>query len=143
MVHGPAYEVSTVPAGTPVLSGPGQPLVVGEGLGVGEGEGLGVGVGLGLGELVIVGLGDGLVAVGDGVGEPVGLGLGLGLGHFGFGTHVGRMPTAWPALAYGAAPTKEAANATTAKTARRLSTSWRAGICLLGARCLPTRRLLQ
>jgi hypothetical protein len=92
MVHGPAYEVSTVPAGTPVLSGPGQPPVgLGEGV-VGGGVGLGDGVGA---SVVVLGAGVGLT-VGEGVGEPVGLGVGelVGLGHFGFGTHVGRMPTA-------------------------------------------------
>jgi hypothetical protein len=74
--------VSTVPAGTPVLSGPGQPL------GVGLGDGV---VGLGAG---VVDVGAGVVGEGDGV--PVGtgelVGLGEGLGHFGFGTHEGRMP---------------------------------------------------
>jgi hypothetical protein len=94
MVHGPEYGVSTVPAGTPVLPGPGQQPphgsfapgtfwpatgqvpeeVVGEGLGLvggvvlgdgdGDGDVVGDAVGLGLGEAV--GLGDEL-PVGDGV----------------------------------------------------------------------------
>lgn len=69
-----------MPAGTPVLSGPGQPLVVGLGVGLGAGELGKVGVGLG--------------KVGDGLGKLVGETVGLGelVGHFGFGTHDGRMP---------------------------------------------------
>ena len=101
--QGPVYGVRVVPAGTPVLEGPGKldPGVgpdVGEGAPVGAGSSLGVGAPVGAGASV-------------GVGSAVGAGTSVGCS-VGVGSSVGGAPAVGSGVAVGAGGSSSGRNAT-------------------------------